>query len=356
MATLNSRTLNQPIAAINTQLDKYGHVCTVHEASPGTGTMDAKVLFSNYDLALVSGSIIINPNYKLLLKAQDYTFAIEPTASVIVNGVSLAIITAKKITPNGAKAIIWELEATGAVLPDDPPLTITKPYIVFPTNLSENVTHTGTGSTCSLTLTGSVPTGMADDDSFASADWQISIENDFDTQVIVSTGNTANPIAWTTDAVLSEATVYFARVRYNTTNAKVSAWSDVVQFNLTESPSVTIAKPTVIVAAADFDPINAYGDYMGYTATVQGSTPVITGDTFKHAIWQWWDNVYYTEAAPFETGNITSATQEWQTVDGVGMVNNASTTYHYRVKYVTTTDVVSEWSDWRQSNFTLVAA
>ena len=356
MATRMSKTRYQSIAAINKMIDKFGHECSVIVSTTYPTPVPSKCLFTNYDLSLVSGSIAVNTNYKILLKSVTLEAVLEPNSKIIVNGAELAAITVKRLTPDGVNNIVWEIEAAGQVLPADPPMTITKPYIVFPTNLSENVTHTGTGSTCSLTLTGSVPTGMADDDSFASADWQISIENDFDTQVTVSTGNIANPVAWTTDAVLSEATAYFARVRYNTTKAKVSAWSDVVQFNLTESPSITVAKPTVIVAAADFAPISAYGNYMGYTATVQGSTPVITGDTFHHAIWQWWDNSWYSESAPYETGNITSATQEWQTIDGVGMVKSSTLTYHYRVKYVTSTGVVSEWSDWRQSNFTLVAA
>lgn len=367
MATLNSRTLNQPIAAINKQLDKYGHVCTVHEASPGTGTMDAKVLFSNYDLALVSGSIIINPNYKLLLKAQDYTFAIEPTASVIVNGASLAIVTAKKITPNGAKAIIWELEATGGVVPYDTP-SIAAPTITAPTNDTSNYPSTEGAGGWIITCTGNNPV-IIGESSFALSTWQIATDDAFVTVVNEGTSTTTS---YTTPDVLLRNTVYYVRAKYKTSTDLESGWSAVNKFSLDTLPvPAAIDKPTIrnTKAASGYMHVNEGGVLGGRTQVAfkssdSSNTPqvVINASEFSSSSGALFGSItFQISNAPDFSYLVTNLTQSsapgfdpaegsywgevWMGYRPDGFVFSPANFYWARVKYTSSLGEDSEWSD-----------
>ena len=141
----NDAVMNRQLQALDRQFDKYGHKATLLQ---GSSTIPTRVLGANFKTLYQSGTTIVNPNYRLFLRPVRGSDDITLSTKIVINGVQLNILAFKKITPDVANAIVWEVEATGGVVPKDPS-TISAPIILSPLDLAEYVPTT-TGSNLPL--------------------------------------------------------------------------------------------------------------------------------------------------------------------------------------------------------------
>lgn len=244
MPTLNSKSRLKVNAAANKMVDKYGHDCTVIVSDTFPTPVPATCLFTKNDLAFQGGTLIVNNNFKILLKAVALPALLAPLSKIVVNGVELVALTVNKLTPDGVNTILWEIEAAWAVLPNDAPV-IVKPTVTAPANNTSFYTSTEGVGGWYIACQGSTP-NTSGDAVFTGSEWQIATDEAFDS--IVTTGSVGGTY-WVTDAVLERSTNYYVRTRYNSTLAGFSAWSDYSLFNLDEINTGTvthITKPTVL--------------------------------------------------------------------------------------------------------------
>lgn len=253
--TINQYPRNIQVRAINKLIDKYGHVGTL-TTTPGLPE-ECMVLFGKYTVKYSSGSLIVNNNFKLHVKPigkiKFDTLPKITTSKINVNGVNMTVLSMRKIAPDGANPVVWELETAGAVIPYDVP-TIKKPSITAPVNLTSDwPTVANVGALWSTTLTSSIYKTMNGEAAFNGAEWQIASDNAFQNIVTSVTGYTASD-TWTTPVALSRNTNYWARVRHTSLTAVTSAWSPSVWFNLdtiTPATLTSILTPTIALPAAD---------------------------------------------------------------------------------------------------------
>ena len=136
MPTLNSKSRLKANAAANKMVDKYGHKCTVIVSTEFPTPVPATCLFTKNDLAFQNGTLVLNNNFKILLKAVALPAPLAPLSKIVVNGVELVALTVNRLTPDGVNTILWEIEAAWAVLPNDA-VSIDRPTVTAPaTNTS----------------------------------------------------------------------------------------------------------------------------------------------------------------------------------------------------------------------------
>ena len=359
MVTRLSKSRYQSIASINKMLDKYGHDCTVVVSNLFPTPVPAKVLFAEYDFTIQGGTLVLNTNYKLLLKAVALPAMLQPTSIITVNGTDMQALTVKKLTPDGTNAIVWEVSAQGTVLPDDTD-GIRKPVVLSPLNNKANYPSTASGSSYRIACTGSQPQA-AKGVLFTTAEWQISTSTDFSTIVASATTTTTS---WTTGYSLKRNTSYYVRVRYNTDTGITSDWSDANLFSLDAfappPPAVKIKKPTIVTtkdAASNVDPSIVYPKYPWkttgkYFPAIEASaySPVTAGN-FASINWQVSTNSGFTSTIVNVTATDSTYVPDFGAIIPVTQLCDTTypltkgTTYYARVRYNSVDKFTSEWSD-----------
>lgn len=248
MPTLNQYPRNVQIRAINRLIMKYGHAGTI--ITDAGVPEDCMVLFGSYKIGLVNGTLIQNTNYKLHIKPvgkMKFNVQPNPTTEVTVNGMLLSVVRARKIAPDGANPIVWELEASGGTIPYDT-ITIVNPSVVLPADNQENYTNTGTSnSKWAANFTSTAFDTIGGDDTLVGMDWEIATDNVFTTVVASVTGYTGG-VTWNSGFVLNRNTNYWVRVRHTGLASGVSQWSAGHKFSLDlfyVAPITYINKPTI---------------------------------------------------------------------------------------------------------------
>ena len=358
MVTRLSKSRYQSIASINKMLDKYGHDCTVVVSELFPTPVPAKVLFANYDFTIQGGTLVLDANYKLLLKAVALPAMLQPTSIITVNGTDMQALTVKKLTPDGTNAIVWEVSAYGTVLPDDGN-SIGKPVVLSPSTGAANYPSTASGSSYSIVCTGSQP--QTSNVLFTTAEWQVSKIADFSTIIASATTSTTS---WTTGYSLKRSTNYYIRVRYNTGKGITSDWSDANLFSLdalaAPPPAVKIKKPTIVTtkdATSNVDPSIVYPKYPWgttgkYFPAIEASaySPVTAGQ-FASIQWQVSTNSGFTSTIVNLTATDDTYVPDFglifpvtQLCDDTYLLTKG-TTYYARVRYNSVDNFTSEWSD-----------
>ena len=364
MPTLNSKSRLKANAAANKMVDKYGHDCTVIVSDTFPTPVPASCLFTKNDLAFQGGTLILNNNLKILLKAVALPAPLAPLSKIVVNGVELVALTVNKLTPDGVNTILWEIEAAWTVLPDDA-VSIDRPTVAAPANNTSFYTSTGGVVGWSIACQGSAPNTLGDA-VFTGSEWQIATDEAFAS--IVTTGSVGGTY-WVTDAVLARSTNYYIRTRYNSTIAGYSEWSDYSLFSLDEISvgSVThITKPTILNQVNGSGEIlvnDPYGSVIGkypYAATELANVIIeasayeaVAAGEFASITFQVANDAAFTDLVMNHTqtegygydpdsGNSFMVTQGFIPENYVFVKGN---TYYVRVKYTSVDPWDSEWSD-----------
>ena len=364
MPTLNSKSRFKANAAANKMVDKYGHDCTVIVSTEFPTPVPATCLFTKNDLAFQGGTLVLNSNFKILLKAVALPAPLAPLSKIIVNGVELVALTVNKLTPDGVNTILWEIEAAWAILPDDA-VSIDRPTVAAPANNTSFYTSTNGVGGWSIACQGSAPNTLGDA-VFTGSEWQIATDEAFTS--IVTTGS-AGGTYWVTDAVLARNTNYYVRTRYNSTVAGYSAWSDYSLFSLDEISvgSVThITKPTILNQVNGSGEIlvnDPYGSVIGkypYATTKLANVIIsasayeaVSAGAFASITFQVANDAAFTNLVMNHTqteeygydpdsGNSFTVTQGFIPENYVFVKGR---TYYARVKYTSVDPWDSEWSD-----------
>lgn len=359
MPTLNSKSRLKANAAANKMVDKYGHDCTVIVSDTFPTPVPATCLFTKNDVAFMNETLILNNNFKILLKAVTLPAMLAPLTKIIVNGVELEALTVNKLTPDGVNTILWEIEAVGAVLPDDTS-TIAKPSVTAPANNTSFYTG-GWYIACQ----GSAP-NTTGDAVFIGSEWQIATDEAFTS--IVTTGSVGGTY-WVIDAVLARSTNYYVRTRYNSTIAGFSDWSDYSLFSLDEinvGPVTYINKPTIINALNGSGEIvvnTPYGSVIGkypYTTTKLANVIIsaseyeaVSAGEFASITFQVANDAAFTNLVMNHTqtrgyGYDPDVGESFTVTQGFIPENYVfvkGRTYYARVKYTSVDPWDSEWSD-----------
>lgn len=364
MPTLNSKSRLKANAAANKLVDKYGHDCTVIVSTEFPQHVPATCLFTKNDLAFQNGTLILNNNFKILLKAVALPALLAPQAKIIVNGTELVALTVNKLTPDGVNTILWEIEAVGAVLPNDTS-SIDKPTVTAPaTNTSFYTSTEGVGG-WSIACQGSAP-NTTGDAVFSGSEWQIATDAAFTS--VVATGSVGGTY-WVTDAVLARSTNYYVRTRYNSTVVGYSEWSDYSLFSLDEinvGPVTHITKPTILNQVNSSGEIlvnTPYGSVIGkypYAKTNLANVIIkasvyeaVSAGAFASITFQIANDAAFTDLVMNHTqteeyGYDPSSGNDWSVTQGFIPENYVfvkGNTYYARVKYTSVDPWDSEWSD-----------
>ena len=367
MTTINSKSILKANAAANRMVDKYGHDCTVIVSDLFPLPVPATCLFTKSGLAFQNGTLVFNNNFKILLKAVTLPALLAPLTKIIVNGVELVALTVNKLTPDGVNTILWEIEATGAILPDDTSF-IAKPTIIEPANNTSFYASTEGIGGWFISCQGSVPNTLGDA-VFTGSEWQIATDEAFTS--IVTTGNgggTNGGNNWVTNSVLARNTNYYVRTRYNSTVAGYSEWSDYSLFNLDEinaSPITHIKTPTItnqVDTNGDIIPYDPYGAVVGmipYATSNLANVTIFTTDyeavsagdfasvTFQVATDSAFTNLIVDQTQSEGYGYDYSTSMVWDVTAGFipdNYIFVKGDTYYARVKYSSVDPWDSEWS------------
>ena len=364
MTTLNSKSRLKANAAANKMVDKYGHHCTVIVSTEFPTPIPATCLFTKNHLAFQGGTLVLNNNFKILLKAVAMPTLLAPLSKIIVNGVELVALTVNKLTPDGVNTILWEIEAAWAVLPNDA-ASIGSPIVTAPANNTSFYTSTEGVGGWSIACQGSTP-NTSGDAVFTGSEWQIATDEAFAS--IVTTGS-AGGAYWVTDAVLARSTNYYVRTRYNSTVAGYSEWSDYSLFSLDEISVATvthITKPTILNQAngsgeiIPYDPYGAVDGMIPYATTNLANVTIYTtayeaiaaGDfasvTFQVATDSAFTNLIVNKTQSEGYGYDPSTSINWDVTASFIPENYIfvkGNTYYARVKYTSVDPWDSEWSD-----------
>ena len=363
MTPINSKSLLRANAAANKMVDKYGHDCTVIVSTEFPTPVPATCLFTRSGLAFQNGTLVFNNNFKILLKAVALPALLAPLSKIIVNGVELLALTVNKLTPDGVNTILWEIEAAGAILPDDTSF-IAKPTVTAPANNTSFYTSTNGVGGWSIACQGSAPNTL--DAVFTGSEWQISTDEGFTS--IITTGSVGGTY-WVTGAVLARNTNYYVRTRYNATIAGFSDWSDYSLFSLDEISVGTVThinKPTIlnqVNGSGEIIPYDPYGCVIGkipYDETnlanviisASAYEPVSAGE-FASITFQVANDAAFTDLVMNHTqteeygydpysGTYSGVAQGFIPDNYVFVKGN---TYYARVKYTSVDLFDSEWSE-----------
>ena len=373
MTTINSKSLLKTNAAANRMVDKYGHDCTVIVSDTFPLPVPATCLFTRSGLAFQNGTLVFNNNFKILLKAVTLPALLAPLTKIIVNGVELVAITVNKLTPDGVNTILWEIEAAGAILPDDTSF-IAKPTVIAPANNTSFITSTKGVGGWYISCQGSAHNTLGDA-VFAGSEWQIATDEAFTS--IVTTG-TVGGTYWVTNSVLARNTNYYVRTRYNSISAGFSEWSDYSLFNLDKikTPTITHIKTPTITNKVDtngyiipYDPDGAALGKSPYKTTKLANVTIFTTDyeavaagdfasvTFQVATDSAFTNLIVNQTQSEGYGYDPSTSMVWDVTAGFIPKNYIfvkGNTYYARVKYSSVDGWESEWSP--TFTFTLNAA
>ena len=374
MTTINSKSLLKANAAANRMVDKYGHDCTVIVSDTFPQPVPATCLFTRSGLTLQNGTLRLDNNFKILLKAVALPALLAPLTKIIVNGEELVALKVNKLTPDGVNTILWEIEAAGVILPNDTSF-IAKPIVTEPVNNTSFFTSTEGAGGWYVSCQGSKPNTLGDA-VFIGSEWQIATDEAFTS--IVTTGSIGGTY-WVTDSVLARSTNYYVRTRYNSTIAGFSDWSDYSLFNLDEinaSPVTHIKTPAItnqVDTNGDIIPYDPYGAVEGmipYATTNLANVTIFTTAYEAVAAGDFASVTFQVATDSAFTNLIVNLTQSegygydpygtsivWDVTAGF-IPNNyifvKGDTYYARVKYSSVDLWDSEWSD--TFTFTLNAA
>lgn len=300
MATLiNKYAETVMIRSINRLINKYGHnveLRQTREAQPVAIT-PSKATFGRFKIAFGNNNMIINNNYRVRLRADSFPYSIEPTDVVLINGVTLSVLKANKISPDGATAIVWELECTGDTIPYDS-VSAATPSVISPTNNTAFYASVQeSGGLYSASFTASAYQVLSGDTTYLSSDWQISSDELFSTIVddvyAYTGGNT-----WVSGVILGSPINYWVRVRHNGTGGITTSWSTPSKFSLAELdpipvPTVEINTPALLTPSGWLVEDETYfRNYDLYTSGFEyKAAPFMSefsssaGKTFSHIHW-----------------------------------------------------------------------
>ena len=370
----NDTVMTRQLEALDRQFNKYGHKATLLN---GTDSFPTDVLGSSFKTLYQSGTTIVNPNYRLFLRPVKGSDDITLSTKIVINGVQLNILAFKKITPDVANAIVWEVEATGGVVPKDPS-TISAPIILSPLDLAEYVPTT-TGSDLPLdaiTFTAATPTTTGGA-TWTATEWQVIEEVSL---APVASATVTGSAVWNAPAVFSKTVNYDARVRHHgfdidslaiTTDwSPYNTWSRVQLIN--PAPPITITKPSIITTVDGSGVLElgqVYTDTGGgivgkypYPASNRGKVFLkastynpITAGSFGSIDWQ------VSLASDFSSF-VINGTQTGSWFDGIEGVNypkevmwigqqdgqfpiTRNVVHYARVRYNSSDSKTSEWSD-----------
>ena len=364
MVTLNSKSMLKANAAANRMVDKYGHDCTVIVSDTFPTPVPATCLFTRNDLALQNGTLVLNNNFKILLKAVTLPALLAPLSKIIVNGEVLVALTVNKLTPDGVNTILWEIETTSAIIPDDI-ASIDKPTVTLPANNTSFYTSTEGVGGWYIACQGSIPNTIGDA-IFTGSEWQIATDEAFTS--IVTTGS-VDGTYWVTDAVLARNTSYYVRARYNSSVAGYSEWSDYSLFNLDAFNAIPIThiKTPIITNQVDtsgeilhYDPYGAVIGKSPYSTTKLANVTIFTtayeavaAGEFASVVFQVATDSAFTNLIVDQTqsegyGYDYSTSMVWDVTASFIPKNYIFVkghTYYARVKYTSVDPWDSEWSD-----------
>ena len=252
----NDAVMNRQLQALDRQFDKYGHEATLLQ---GSSTIPTRVLGANFKTLYQSGTTIVNPNYRLFIRTVQGMDDITLTTKVVINEVQLNILAFKKISPDVANAIVWEVEATGGVVPKDPS-TISAPIILSPLDLAEYAPTTA-GSDLPLdaiTFTAATPTTTGGA-TWTATEWEVIEEVSLNP---VASATVTGSAVWNAPAVFSKIVNYDVRVRHHGFDrdsvAITTGWSPYNTWSRVQlidpAPPITINKPSIITT------VNALGE------------------------------------------------------------------------------------------------
>lgn len=370
----NDTVMTRQLEALDRQFNKYGHKATLLN---GTDSFPTDVLGSSFKTLYQSGTTIVNPNYRLFLRTVQGSDDITLSTKIVINGVQLNILAFKKITPDVANAIVWEVEATGGVVPKDPS-TISAPIILSPLDEAEYVPTT-TGSDLALdaiTFTAATPTTTGGA-IWTATEWEVIEEVSL---APVASATVTGSAVWNAPPVFSKVVNYDARVRHHgfdidsvaiTTDwSPYNTWSRVQLID--PAPPITITKPSIITtvdASGVLELGQVYTDTGGgivgkspYPASNKGKVFLkastyspITAGSFASIDWQ------VSLASDFSSFVINGTqTGDWfDMIEGVnypkevmwigqqdGEFPITRNVVHYaRVRYNSSDSKTSEWSD-----------
>lgn len=285
------------LRSVNRLINKYGHNVILNQERDGqpAAQTPSKATFGRFKVAFASGSLIINNNYKVRLRADSFPFDIQPLDDIIVNGVSLSVVTARKISPDGATTIVWEMECSGGTIPADGN-SAGVPSVTSPANNTSFYPSVATsGGLYSASFTASAYEVLSGDTVYASSDWQISTDEAFSfiqNEVYGYTGGNT----WVSDVVLDNPVNYWVRVRHNGTGGVTTAWSAGNKFSLgeiSEAPTEDIAKPSLTTPGGYLSDGNTYfseydpgsSGFVYKAAVYLSAFSSGTGKVFDHVHW-----------------------------------------------------------------------
>lgn len=373
MPTLSQYPRNIQIRAINRLLNKYGHDAVL-TTSPGLPE-PCRVLFGKYKISVAGGTLILNNNYKLHVRPigkDKFDTQPDPTSEVTINGAVLNVVNARKIAPDGANPIVWEIEASGDAIPYDT-VTIVVPSVFAPTDLTENYATTGNDGAglYAVDMVSTTFDTTGGDDTLVGMDWEIATDNIFTTVVASVTAYTGGT-TWNTGNVLSRDTNYWARVRHVGVASGTSAWSETVKFSLDAfytAPTTHINQPNITTTKNGSDILqNENYSTGGKTAgtganagkfrcvmTLDAYSPVDAGAASK-SHWQIATDVDFTTLVLDYDGEANGGSDDYTGAfygdigtlimgyDLAAYPLLGATTYYARAKYVSVDPYDSEWS------------
>lgn len=242
----NDAVTNRQLQALDRQFDKYGHDAFIRQDSTDIPT---KVLGASFKTLYQSGTTIVNPNYRLFIRVVSGIDDITLTTKIVINDTVLNIVAFKKITPDVANAVVWEIEATGGVVPQDPS-TLSDPDILFPLANAEYVLSSSDDAIASITFLAATPetTGGA---VWTGVEWEAREEV---SETVVATAVVSGSASWTAPSIFSKVVNYQVRCRYIGVAADASPivtdytlYNTFSRVNLIDpTPPVYITKPSII--------------------------------------------------------------------------------------------------------------
>ena len=369
----NDTVMTRQLEALDRQFNKYGHKATLLN---GTNSFPTDVLGSSFKTLYQSGTTIVNPNYRLFLRAVRGMDDITLSTKIVINGAQLNILAFKKITPDVANAIVWEVEATGGVVPNDPSI-ISAPIILSPLDLAEYVPTT-TGSDLALdaiTFTAATPTTTGGA-TWTATEWEVIEEVSL---APVASATVTGSAVWNAPAVFSKLVNYDVRVRHHgfdidsvatTTDwSPYNTWSRVKLID--PAPPITINKPRITTTVDGSGVLELGQVYTGTSSWIVGLYPYpasnrgrvylkasnydpVTAGSFASIDWQ-------VSLAPDFSSFVINGSQTDAWYDVIEDINypkevmwigqqtkfpiTRDVVHYARVRYNSSDSKTSEWSD-----------
>lgn len=358
---INKYAENVMLRSVNRLINKYGHIVTLRQVRSGQPTLDteSKATFGRFKVALGEEWFILNNNYRVRLRADSFPYIIAPDDKVIVNGAELTVITARKISPDGATTIVWELECSGETIPADPN-NAAVPTILLPENNTSYYSAVETvDDLSSVLVTASSYVILSGETEYLSTDWQLAEDDLF---TILHETETTDTTSWTTPVSLENPKNYYVRARHNGTGGVTTAWSAASLFSLGligDTPTEDIQTPTIAFpVTADYvdssytraDEYHPYGPWRIYPSLSAFASD--TGKEFANTYWQVsTDSGFSTivlegsSIGGFDYTVYESFDYNVWVLEESGYFLEDDVQYYLRGKYVATDATESEWAD-----------